>query len=534
MRWSFPATTLPFQGRVKLAGGRATAAIVLVLALLLPPLSTSRSASAQDQAPNQSAQESHLAGSAEETVAAPAVTTLAPASSAAAASSATDAASKGADATSTDAAATDAMSAAAPSQRATSTNSTSASAQTSGAAPTEGDSTSPGLAETDSGPARALGGIPPKDGWGPMDPEEQRIADEFYSPRLGLIDCDLEYLFWWTKSADVPPLVTTSPLGTPRPQAGVLGLPTTSILFGDDSLLERVRSGGRVTVAYWPRSFDAAGIEASYFSLEQGTTRFHATGDQYPILARPFFNAVTLAQDSLLVAFPGVVTGSIDVHAATDLEGATLLLRRTVVQDCEFRFDTTIGYRFARLDDGLSIDEFLTPLTGVPLGTTIRISDNFNTTNAFHGGDLGFDFQSHEGRWSLRTTAKIGLGNTRSRVSIAGAKTTTVPGSNPVTTDGGLLAMPTNRGNFREDHFSVIPEVGVTLGYDLTCNWRATFGYSFLFWSDVARAGDQIDTTINTSQFDGGQLVGPALPAFSMVRDGFWAQGLNFGLECHF
>ncbi|MHB1033588.1 MAG: BBP7 family outer membrane beta-barrel protein [Pirellulales bacterium] len=484
MRLSSAAIATPSRRRVTLAAGRTGPATLLVLALAAALLVTAQPASAQDQvSSSQSSDETRLVNATEEP---------------------------------------DSSTPATPQ----------AGAGTEGQP--EGNSVSQGLADREAVPGPSLHGVMPKNGWGPMDPAAQQAEDEFYAPRLGKIDCDLEYLFWWTKAADVPPLVTTSPLGTPRPAAGVLGLDTTSVLFGDDSLLDRVRSGGRLTVAYWPRSLDAAGIEASYFGLEQGTTRFHATGQEYPILARPFFNAVTLAQDSHLADFPNLVSGSIDVHAATDLQGATLLLRRTVVQDCDFRFDTTVGYRFARLDDGLAIDEFLIPLTGVVPGTTIRVSDNFNTTNAFHGGELGLHFQSQQGRWSLRTLAKLGLGNTRSRVRIAGAKTTTVPPSNSVTTDGGLLAMPTNRGNFQDDHFSVIPEVGVTLGYDLTCNWRATFGYSFLYWSQVARAGDEIDTTVNTSQFDGGQLVGPARPAFAMVTNGFWAQGLNFGLECHF
>ena len=32
-----------------------------------------------------------------------------------------------------------------------------------------------------------------------------------------------EYLLWWMKESPIPPLVTTSPFGTPRELAGVLG-----------------------------------------------------------------------------------------------------------------------------------------------------------------------------------------------------------------------------------------------------------------------------------------------------------------------
>src|SRR5262249_13371755 len=55
-----------------------------------------------------------------------------------------------------------------------------------------------------------------------------------------------EYLLWWTKSSPLPPLVTTSPIGTPVGEAGVLGQFGTSILFGGESVSDNPRSGGRV------------------------------------------------------------------------------------------------------------------------------------------------------------------------------------------------------------------------------------------------------------------------------------------------
>ncbi|MCA9199315.1 MAG: BBP7 family outer membrane beta-barrel protein, partial [Planctomycetales bacterium] len=52
-----------------------------------------------------------------------------------------------------------------------------------------------------------------------------------------------EYLLWWTKGMNVPPLVTTSP-GTALPQnAGVLGQ-DTSVLYGDGDILDNARNGG--------------------------------------------------------------------------------------------------------------------------------------------------------------------------------------------------------------------------------------------------------------------------------------------------
>jgi hypothetical protein len=73
-----------------------------------------------------------------------------------------------------------------------------------------------------------------------------------------------DYLMWWVEGMDTPPLVTSSPAGTNRDVAGVLGQPTTTILFGGDSLIDTMRPGGRFTAGYW---FDWArfhGVEATF------------------------------------------------------------------------------------------------------------------------------------------------------------------------------------------------------------------------------------------------------------------------------
>ena len=58
---------------------------------------------------------------------------------------------------------------------------------------------------------------------------------------LALADPDrfwvgMDYLAWSVKGDRLPPLVTTSPAGTPLAQAGVLGPPGTTVLFGDSSV----------------------------------------------------------------------------------------------------------------------------------------------------------------------------------------------------------------------------------------------------------------------------------------------------------
>ena len=90
--------------------------------------------------------------------------------------------------------------------------------------------------------------------------------------------------------------------------------------------------------------------------------------------------------------------------------------------------------------------------------------------------------------------------------------------------------MPTNIGTYENSAFTVIPEAQLSLVYHLNCRVDLGVGYSFMYWSNVARVGDQVDTTVNLSQANGGALAGPANPAASIVESDYWIQGLHFTL----
>ena len=110
--------------------------------------------------------------------------------------------------------------------------------------------------------------------------------------------------------------------------------------------------------------------------------------------------------------------------------------------------------------------------------------------------------------------------------------------SMPTVAMGGLLTQPTNIGRFSRDRFAVAPEAGVKLGFQVTDWMKFTVGYTFLYLSDVARPGNQIDRTVNTSQLPtqlgGGMLVGAPRPGFVFKGTDFWAQGLTLGLELRY
>jgi hypothetical protein len=388
-------------------------------------------------------------------------------------------------------------------------------------------------------------GLSAGDGNGPCCPDYCECwADGGLCPS-GRLELRGDYLLWWGKGEHVPPLVTTSPVGTPRDQAGVMGLNTTTVLFGNGDVNGEARSGERVTLDYWLGADQSTAIEGDFVGLGDHRAKFAASSQGNPILARPFYNVsnTSTGPDSSLVAFTtattasALLTGSVDMSDRTSFCTAELLLRRNLVCQYGNRIDLLLGYRYARLADDLQMSEFQKsedPNGRLPEGTTLSLFDHFQTRNEFHGAQVGMLTAWRRCAWSGEFLLKLGVGNTRSLVAIDGSTVITEPNQAPATYQGGLLALPTNIGQSDHNQFTMIPELGMTIGYDLTCRLRATVGYSLIYWSKVARPGDQIDTNLNQTQFPPNTLVGVAQPQVHYTTTDFWAQGLNLGLDLRF
>ena len=80
-------------------------------------------------------------------------------------------------------------------------------------------------------------------------------------------------------------------------------------------------------------------------------------------------------------------------------------------------------------------------------------------------------------RWSISTAQRGSLIRRASNTTFA----------------GGLLAQSTNIGHYSQDNFAVVPELDLNLGFQFTRHTRVVVGYDCLYWSKVARAGEQID-----------------------------------------
>jgi hypothetical protein len=352
-----------------------------------------------------------------------------------------------------------------------------------------------------------------------------------------------EYNMWWTKTRSVPPLVTTSPVGTPLLNTGVL--PDAQILYGNNKVGGDIGNGGRLTVGQWLGDNETVAIVGRYTGFDAASGDFSASSAQYPNLAIPYYDAQLGIENAYQFAYtPNGSTifanGDVNVRDRVDITGVDVYGQFLLYQEYGTRFDFIGGYQMLTLDSGLSIDSTLVSQNiaiGTPVGTSIFIQDNFNTGNEFHGGQIGLSTTVDWGCWNFNMLGKIGVGNMHQSISIDGATVITPPAGAIDVRNEGLFVQNSNRGFYTNDRVAYIPEVGLKLGYRIRPNLNLSLGYSFIYISNVVLGGDQVDRQLNLSQSNGGPATGPNQnrPEFLGFREtDFWAQGLNFGVEYKF
>ena len=398
-------------------------------------------------------------------------------------------------------------------------------------------------------PADAAPVVPADPGAGVACCNDQRPCGPY-----GRYWASAEYLLWWTKKDNLPPLVTT---GVP-PGTGALGQPGTVVLFGGDQDYG-VRQGVRLTAGMWLDDCQRKGVEVSTFCLSQDSEDFSAFSSGSPILARPFFDIATGAPNSQLVAFPGLLAGGVEVNSESWLKSCEIncICNHKCCYTCDDcgcctggRLDLIAGFRFLELREELTIAENLVVQPGVPVlgtfpnlggvpfvgGTQIGVRDHFRTENRFYGGQVGVRGEyAMGGGLFVNGTAKVALGVMDQTVDIDGATIVSGPGGT-VVAPGGLLTQTSNIGHYNHTEFATVSELGVNLGYQVDRNFSVFVGYTLLYVTNVVRPGDVIDFTVNSTRVPTSLIpaTGPAQPAFSFRDSDFWAQGFSIGAEVRY
>lgn len=366
---------------------------------------------------------------------------------------------------------------------------------------------------------------PPFDFWQPTWMPCQSLRTN-RSLVLGHLYFGMDMMGWATKGVHAPPLLTVSSLA----DQGVIGQGNTSVVAGDEFIQNEMRPGGKLTIGWW---FDpnqtGGGVEWYYFELDGRRGRVTASQDNGNfVIARPIIDAGT-GDDASIITASDDQTGSVRISTALQLTSTGILYHDLFWANQFTRIDYLVGYRHAHLADRVRIDESITGVTGnggIDAGDVVSRMDQFRTVNQFDGADFGLKgWWSKNGNLAITGLAKIAIGANNNNVIIDGI-TSVTSGRDTTTSNGGVLAQPSNIGRVAQQQFGIVSEIGLGLEWRVACLWKFNLGYTWFYWSEVARAASQIDTTVDPNC--------GCRPAFHMHTTSFWAQGINGGFTYQF
>ncbi|MCC7325457.1 MAG: BBP7 family outer membrane beta-barrel protein [Burkholderiales bacterium] len=353
------------------------------------------------------------------------------------------------------------------------------------------------------------------------------------APTAGHSAISVEALWMWFKASPTPvPIITDYYLDDP----------STQVLLGGGTLDTHPNPGFRVTGAH---GLDGGwGIEAIGFYVPSRSTSSGVASsgkDGSTDLMLPFFDVTIGTENITEISYSPEYAGNAQQTLSNDLWGVELNATRTLAPQGPWRVDLVGGLRYLQLTENYTIttsSPYIPPEPADIWNTT----DRFDTHNRFWGLQIGARAAYDSGNWIGSGMVKVALGSMQQKVSIDGGLVTndyTNYGATQ-TFPGGYFALPTNIGDYSRNVFAVVPEVALSIGYRLTPAATIYVGYAFLYASDVARPGEQINRNINPTQtvsYGNDPPVnpaGPAQPTFSFSTTDFWAQSLTIGLAYRF
>jgi hypothetical protein len=385
-----------------------------------------------------------------------------------------------------------------------------------------------------------------------------------------------EYLLWVPKSMDVnyPFATTSAPV-----DLGILGRPTTAALVGSDRNISFDAANGFRAWAgmNWDESGMVGGeVSAFWLVKKTETTNLPGNSSGLPVLAVPFFDVNAGAQGSYLVSFPGINSGSIKLATDTRSIGgeANLVYNLYPSNDAPGGLVLLAGLRFFQLKEGFGevthSSTFGVPPGGVvPPGTlpppafgatffpaaggvfagtfygpalapySVLTADTVQTRNDFIGGQVGFRGDIGYGNWFLNLTGKFAAGYMRQRADIVGYSTLTTATGLISTQPGGLFTVAQDLGRHHKDRFAILPEGGVSVGYQLFSWLRLSAGYTYIWTNTVIRPTNTISPFVNPNLIPVSPLFNGAAPSAFVPRNvvnesDFHLHGFTAGVEIRF
>jgi hypothetical protein len=331
---------------------------------------------------------------------------------------------------------------------------------------------------------------------------------------------------------------------------------TATDTLGDEHLNRHIISGGRLTVGYWLTQrnpwvpggqLPCLGVETRFFFVGQRSVTF--TDSQSPIIARPFFDLNDQKPSAVIVAAPGLASGSISATAKENLWGGEANLWKILhFADSNLvnSVEGMVGLRYIDLNESIGVSRlssFVSNPQGFPtfaslVGNSIFESESLGARNQFWGGQVGLRGRVYLENIAIITSfVQLGLGSTNEEINIQGTQTRKTQFGQTIVSPGALLALPTNIGRFHENKFTQVPELGINVAFPLTNHLTVSAGFNALYWSRLIHPESQVDRTVDITQipsFPGAATAVPTglqRPTVPFSQSNLWLLGTLVSAE---
>jgi hypothetical protein len=347
---------------------------------------------------------------------------------------------------------------------------------------------------------------------------------------------------WWVSAEALLAWFKSSPTPVPIITDNYLDEPGVNVLLGGGSLDTNPNAGFKISGGY--RIDSRLGVELTgfYIPTRSTTSSVSSTGQPGSIdLLLPFFDVTTHQENVTEISYWPDYSGSARATLSNNLGGGEFNVTWSMPPQDAWRVDLLGGFRFLQLRESYTITTS-SPYNPPNPSDVWNTTDSFDARNRFYGLQVGARVAYDQGPWVGSVIGKVAFGTMQQRVSVSGSlETNDYTNYGPTQIfPGGYFALPTNSGDHSHNTFAAVPEVALNLGYRLNPQATVYLSYSFLYASNVARPGEQINRNINPTQAVSygndppATLVGLAQPNFSFSTTDFWAQTLSIGFMYSF
>ena len=354
-------------------------------------------------------------------------------------------------------------------------------------------------------------------------------------PGTGTGYVEASFLLLWASDAQLG-----IPLATSGTSLGVLGRQGTSILAAPGDIDYGAQPGVKVLAGRMLPGTNL-GVELAGFYLGDDTLTTTLGPTSQRVIARPFFDPTTRAENVRVVAAPGAFRGGMTISSGIGAFGFEANTFARTRDTGPFTLDLLAGFRYFQNNEDLTIYDASTVLAGgtttfngvgLGSGSSVVVSDIFNATNIFSGGQVGARFGFGRGGLFFDLTGKVAVGGVYQRLNVDGATVATggvFPA--PVATSGGFLTSGGQVGVRRDGRFAVLPEGNAQLGYQFTSWLNGFVGYQVMYLSSAARPSEQLTRAISVGGLPTSPTYRrPTTQAVDILDGDLWLHGFNFGL----